>query len=262
MKTTLLNSALALSSAFIFTIIFHELAHYVTALILGYEAIIFHNRVVYEMLSSPEDELGIAAAGPIFSLVQGVVAYNSVKRFPPNGFSLWLLWMGISGILTFMGYLMIAPLVQVGDTGKVFSILGVPPMIQIGLAILSAIALTIIFIFSARMFEPFVGEDLGGDKKKQAKWAQNLIMFPLFIGLLLVTILQFPVTHFISLVGTIFPPFAIMAIFGAFMGRKLSFSSFQATTNIHLHISVFLVVLTVLGILLNRWMATGISFTI
>lgn len=262
MKTTLLNSALALSSAFIFTIIFHELAHYVTALILGYEAIIFHNRVVYEMLSSPEDELGIAAAGPIFSLVQGVIAYNSVKRFPPNGFSLWLLWMGIAGILAFMGYLMIGPLMPDGDTGKIYSILGISPTIQIGVAIAAIVSLTIIFIFSARLFEPFVGEDLGGDKKKQAKWAQNLIMFPLFIGLLLITILQFPVTHIISLLGTIFPPFAIMAIFGAFMVRKLSFSSFQTTTNIHLHISVFLFVLTVLGILLNRWMTMGISVTI
>lgn len=260
MKTILLNSALALSSAFIFTIVLHELAHYATALIMGYEAIIFHNRVVYEMLTSPEDELGIAAAGPVFSLVQGMLAFHLVKRFPPNGFSLWLLWMGIAGILTFMGYLMIAPFIPVGDTGKVFSILGVPHMIQLGLAIFAAIALTIIFISSARLFEPFVGEDLEGDKRKKARWARNMIMFPLFIGLILVTLLQFPLTHFISLLGTIFPPFSIMVIFGAFMVRKLSFSSFQTTSKIHLHVSVFLVVLTVLGIVLNRWMAMGISF--
>ncbi|MEM8897816.1 MAG: hypothetical protein AAGC85_06915 [Bacteroidota bacterium] len=260
MKTTLLNSALALSSAFIFTIVFHECGHYVAALILGYDAILFHNRVVYEMLSAPEDEIWIAGAGLVLSLLQGIIAYNWVRRFPPNGFALWLLWMGITGVLAFMGDLMIGPLMPVGDIGKVYDILDVPPMIQIGIAIFSAMLLIIIFIFSARLFEPFVGEDLGGDKRKQGQWARNLIMFPLFTGLVLVTILHLPLTHGISLIRTVLPPFVILTIYGAFMGRKFSFSSFQAASNVHVKVSVLLVVLTIMGIVINRWMATGVSF--
>ena len=46
MIRTIINFTVALSTAFLLTIILHELAHYIMSITLGYEATLFHNKVV------------------------------------------------------------------------------------------------------------------------------------------------------------------------------------------------------------------------
>lgn len=75
MKNTSINSTLAMTSAFLITIVLHEVSHYVTAFFLGCEPTLFHNRVTTPMVSSELNQFLIMAAGPLFSLLQGVVAY-------------------------------------------------------------------------------------------------------------------------------------------------------------------------------------------
>ena len=59
--------------------------------------------------NGPEiDRLWIAAAGAVISLIQGVLALQFAERMKTKVESLFFLWFGIVGLITFFGYLMIA----------------------------------------------------------------------------------------------------------------------------------------------------------
>lgn len=99
---------MALTSAFLSTIMLHEVAHYIMAFILGCEPTLFHNRVEYAPNGSVYNDLLIAGAGPLFSLILGVTAYQFAKKNIPGAVPLFVLWFGLAGLITFLGYLMIA----------------------------------------------------------------------------------------------------------------------------------------------------------
>lgn len=175
-----------------------------------------------------------------------------------NAVSLFVLWLAIAGFITFFGYMMIAPLVIIGDTGKVFQILGVPFIIQIVFAILSLIVITVILIRSTRLFEKYAIETFGSIKENRKKWAFSLILVPLLSSIGLVTILQLPIPHFASILATTCAPFSIMAIFGTFSGSKKELNRALKGKSINEKISVTLLILFFLAVCINRFLVTGV----
>ena len=257
MKNAILNSFLAISSAFLLTILLHEIAHFLTAILLGYDATLYHNRVLVQTIELDINKILFSGIAPIFSLAQGLVAYEISKKLKTSILSLFLNWFGVAGIITFFGYLFIAPLIPFGDTGQVFHLLKVPFTLQLIISILAVILLTIILMKSTVTFERFAEEDLGSTKQNRKRWAFSLILIPLFLSIPLITLFQFPIPHFASALATICAPFSIMAIFGTFMGSKHQLQKTSNGKSINSQISIRLITFFCIVLLINRTLVNG-----
>ncbi len=252
------NSTIGLTAAFLLTIILHEIAHYLMSIALNYEAVLYHNRVFTKTTGIKSDEVLIAGIAPVFSLVQGIVAYKCAKLLKTSSKSLFMLWFGLAGMITFFGYLIIAPVVTVGDTGKVFNLLNIPISIQIIIAILSLFTITIILIKSTPEFERYAWEDYGSIQKNRKKWSFSLILIPLLITIVIVSLFQFPIPHIASIIATVCTPFSIMAVFGTFMGKKEKINKDLDGTSINSQFSYSLIILLITIIALNRFLVYGL----
>lgn len=123
----LVGSAVAFVAVFTATVLWHELGHGVAAKALGYLPVVYSGRED-DPATTTRDSVLIAAAGPLLSLVTGVVLLVLARR-QPRGFrtgSLLLTWAGLLGVETFTGYLLTAPFFAGGDVGRILSELGAP----------------------------------------------------------------------------------------------------------------------------------------
>lgn len=257
MKNAIINSSLALTSAYIITILLHELAHFLPAIMLGYDATLFHNRVLHSGVENVWHSGLIAGAGPLFSLLQALICFKLIQTIRSDYMALFLLWMAISGFVMFFGYVMIGPFVPIGDTGKVFALIGLPVWVQILLAILASAFLVVILLISGKKFERFsytLSENLKNDR---IKWANGLIMFPLFISIALVTLLQFPIPHIVSILPTTMAPFSIMTSYGAVASNKHPLPVKKSAVN--MRIAKGLLLVFILSIAINRLLVMGLS---
>src|SRR5690349_18347856 len=125
-RSMLWNSTVAFVVAQMVVIVLHESAHAVTGLLQGYRAIQFAGEVRF----TPEEATGAlvvtALAGPVFSLVTGLVAMM-FRPFRGRGFAelLWA-WLAFLSAQEGFGYLTIAPLMADGDTGAALDALHAP----------------------------------------------------------------------------------------------------------------------------------------
>ena len=257
-RNTLLNSALIRVIAPLLTTIIHELGHFIVSVSLGNSATLYHNRV--ETHTENLDffnQISIPIGGPIISLLQGIICILVFERIINGISSLFTLWMGISGLMAFFGYMMIAPLFTVGDTGKVFQLLEIPMPWQITIAIGSLILFTILLLRFHLGFERFIPEDILGDKELRAKWAKLLIMYPLIFGIIIHTFMQFPVVHFLSLLPSLSMPFMLFMVYGQLIMSKNKIER-KKNKNVT-QLSVPLIILFVCVILLYRLLVSGIA---
>lgn len=254
----IVNSSIALTTAYLLTIILHEIAHYLMSISLGYETALYHNYIYYVSSGSKMHDILIAGIGPLFSLILGVIAYSVSKKIKTSPISLFALWLGIAGLVTFFGYLMIAPLIPVGDTGKVFSLLNIPMWLQIIISIFAIIAITIILIKSTNQFEKYATEDFGSIKINRQKWSVSLILIPLILSIILISLLQLPIPHIASILATVCAPFSIMAVFGTFIGRKDKLNRDLDGISINNKISTMLIAALVIMVIINRILVYGI----
>ncbi|MDB4293638.1 hypothetical protein N9954_09555 [Maribacter sp.] len=261
MRNTIINSSLAFTAAFLLTILLHELAHFLMAITLGYESTLFHNRVVTPVpFETDHQELLFAGIAPLFSLLQGIVFLKISATAGPSIKSLTCSWIGICGLITFFGYLMISPIVPFGDTGKVFSIFNIPVVLQIIISIVSVVAITLILMRSVRLFEKFISGDLNAVKKVRLKWGNALILFPLLTGIIIVSVLQFPIAFLVSILGAMLSPFPIFALYGTFVGSKKEIFSTGKSTDVNTALSYYLIGFLIVLLLTNRFLLNGITF--
>jgi hypothetical protein len=258
MTKTIINSTIGLTTAFLLTIILHELAHYLMSISLGYETTLFHNKVFTKTSGIKTHEILIAGIAPLFSLTQGIIAYTFSKIMKSNSISLFTLWFGIAGIITFFGYLMIAPLIPIGDTGKVFLMLNISLIVQIIISIIALVTITILLMKFTKQFERYAIDDFGDIKTNRKKWSISLILIPLLISIVLITILQFPIPHIASILATVCAPFSIMAIFGTFIGNKNEIIADLQGKSVNKHISIPMLFLFISTIIINRILVSGI----
>jgi hypothetical protein len=125
MRLLLVNSAIAFAIALILMITVHELGHAVAGLAFGLQPKVFPGQVDYAIAGTTNQRVLCALAGPVVSLVIGVVVLLTTPA--PRGFwGLLLFWFGTLNVQEFTGYLMTGPFLAVGDIGQALHLLSAP----------------------------------------------------------------------------------------------------------------------------------------
>ena len=190
-----INSIACIILSGFMTTILHELAHFIPAYFYGLNPELHHNFVWYkDEPTQLYQAVIIPAAGPIFSLILGLICLYFSKKIVEKGvLSLFLLWMGLQGYVTFFGYLLIAPFFTYGDTGRVFALLNLPQMLVIALSIAAIIALTLLVKKEFKEFGYYGNPDYTIKERANA-----LILFPV-LGSIASAVLQLPVPTVLSI---------------------------------------------------------------
>jgi hypothetical protein len=125
-RSLLANSTLAFVLAAMVNSLLHELAHAVAGRALGLTPVLSPFSVDYIPDGTSRQQIITAAAGPLFSLVLGLVLMVVARNWGRGLVRLFFLWLSFMAVMNFMGYCFIAPFAQVGDTGRVLSLLEAP----------------------------------------------------------------------------------------------------------------------------------------
>lgn len=244
-KSLAINSILIVISTTIIGTILHEFSHFLMAKYYGLNPEIHHNYVNYSTDNATEiQKVIIAGIGPIFSLISGIIfLIISIKIIKPSLLKLFTLWLGMNGILMFLGYILIAPIAKNGDTGKVFDYLHISTSISIILAILGLVIIIKLFKKLSPEFKYYKNQEMF----EQSEIAKQLFLYPILCSILIVTLLSLPVVTWISLLPTIFMPMSYFSVMKSY--QKLNLKEAQLEIN---HISKILIILTILTIIIFR----------
>ncbi len=135
-QARLIQSSVAYASASLITVTLHEFGHGLAAWLYGFHPTVYglHEE---DIAASPVRVAVIAAAGPVVSLLLGMIFIAIYKRLRGQGFSRYLmLWLGLLGIALFMGYLITPPFYTKGDVYKVLASFNLASPIFIGISVL------------------------------------------------------------------------------------------------------------------------------
>lgn len=201
-----INSALIYVIAFLTTTIIHELAHAIIGLLCNSDPVIHHNYVRHlssEQLSVNQ-KVAIALAGPVVSLIQGIVSgfvYSTRSRNPHGLSHLFLLWFSVLGLFNFLGYLMTGIFFKKGDIGKAYLITNTPLWLQITLAIIAALFMLLVAYKMTAPYLKFSYKDQWIDNGKAKKsFSFHVLFLPWMIGTTMVTLLYFPIVAIVSII--------------------------------------------------------------
>lgn len=202
-------------AAYLVTILLHELGHAGTSWLLGGQPILYNTSVQSTNPTlSPVALVRIAVAGPLVSLGQGLALLTYVRRTRRRGpMGLFLLYMGVFGVMNFLGYLMIAPLVPGGDTGQVVALLQVPPAVQWGTAGLALLGLSRSIRGTGPLFLGLLPTAVQADAAQRQKGLAALVLWPWAGGSLVLVLLAVPAPQLVILLNI---PLSSLALWGAF----------------------------------------------
>lgn len=175
------NSTAALVLAGIVGVALHELAHAVAGLTLGVTPTVHRSYVSFDPELDAAGQIVTAAAGPLFSLVFGVVVYLTCRNVGRGAVRLLALWLGLVSMQNFFGYCLIAPIAPPGDSGMVLGLLGAPGIVY-AVAVVVGVAGTFL---NARL--------LAGQVIRYASSADELrriVLFPWLIATGIIVVLD------------------------------------------------------------------------
>ncbi len=202
------------TAAFLLTITLHELGHAVVSKLLGGQPVLYNTHVESRAEPLPGGtELAIALAGPLSSLVQGVLvlALGWRSRATGNAALFWL-YAGLFGLINFLGYVLTGPFVSYGDIGRAEVLAHVPLWGSVALAVAAAMGVHKSVEATAPLFLRF-GPGLA--RQPRGRLMMALIALPWLLGSVLITALSWPLPTFLSL---IYPPLSSMVLGAAWGG--------------------------------------------
>ena len=254
LKTLFFNSFLAFISAFIITTVIHESGHFILYFIFGAHPVLHHNFVQTLNPSISSNALIISGlAGPVISLVQGIILGTYLIKKPGNSDRyLLLLWLCLLGFINFFGYLMLTPISKKGDTGKVAEMLGISSVLQIIIAVIGLLALILIVIKMGKYFANFIPANT--DKIKKGKYINSMVMFPIMAGNIVNILLAFPIPVILSVIYPATSSYVILTSYGTILKTE---SKLTNESDIDKQVSVFLEIITIITIILNRLLTMG-----
>jgi len=257
-----INSTTLYCIAFLMTTIIHELGHAVTGWLFESSPVLHHNYV--EHLASDAltmtQQLLVALAGPLISLVQGMVAGMMFLRSSQDNLrALFLLWFAILGLSNFLGYFMTGFVFQEGDIGRIFQLMELPMGVQITLATTAAAALLFLaYKLTASFLRFSYKEEWVADERSRVNFSFRMIILPWVVGSGIVTLAYLPVQAIVSIIYPVMSGFVF--IFPWQNARRVSAVPLSATSRngrvSWVGVGVHAVVLIVFRFVL----AQGISF--
>ena len=244
-KFLAINSIFILVSTTIIGNILHEVAHFIMASYFDLQPELHHNYVNYMSDNATKlQNAVIAGIGPILSLTLGVTSlFIAIRILKLSLLKLFMLWLGIGGLINFFGYILIAPIATDGDTGKVFKYWNVPIWASASIAIVSFLIIVVVLKNLAKEFRFYKNRDTFDQEVN----GRQLFVYPILSSIVLITILNLPVVHWVSLLPTIFLPMAYFNPWRRY--RKLELNDADLKID---HISKPLIILTISSIILFR----------
>ncbi len=209
-----LAATLLYTAAFLLTVMVHELGHALVSKAVGGQPVLHHASVDNrnEHLSVGR-EVDIALAGPLLSLLQGLLLLAWARRARGTGnWALFRLYLGVFGLINFLGYLLTGPFVPYGDIGRAEALEQVPAWATITLAVLAAAGLHRLITGTAPLFERF---GTGLARQPRGRLMQALVALPWLLGSVMITLLSLPVPTLLSL---IYPPMSSVVLGAAYGG--------------------------------------------
>jgi hypothetical protein len=198
--------------AFLVTSVLHEGAHAVVSALLGGRPVMHHVYVRQE-LTSGASLAWVAAAGPLFSLFQGLVmalALPALSRRPPAQ-RLFALWLCIDGFINFSGYLLTAPFVRAGDIGKLATLLELSGAARWGLCVVGAAGVLSVGALATLPLLRFTPQpELVTEPRGRAHAIVRLGVWPWLLGGAGAALLSIPDTHWISYANTFLAGFFLV----------------------------------------------------
>ncbi|MPQ97392.1 hypothetical protein GB931_05520 [Modestobacter sp. I12A-02628] len=124
-RLLLLNSAVAFALACLVMVTLHELAHALAGVLQGGSPVLYGFSVDQGPVTDP-DEVRNALAGPLFSLVSGLLVLALPTSRLPGVWRLAVTWFGLVSVQEFSGYLITGPFAHIGDIGTALELSGSP----------------------------------------------------------------------------------------------------------------------------------------
>ncbi|WP_137128607.1 hypothetical protein [Rhizobium sp. FY34] len=186
------------------TLVIHELGHALAAHWLGVEYSMSLTSVISDGGTDVRRAM-IAAAGPMLSLLQGVLALVFLLLAARNSALLaqFGLVMAALGFSTAFGYLLTTPFISTGDLGKVANLLQFPLWLRILLGVVGALALTVLARWSGHAQLALLPPDWRGMPASTAFLLGGVV--PWLVSIPVVLALMWPPPALLSL---LFPFFA------------------------------------------------------
>lgn len=212
------NSILIYTTTALLTLVLHETGHYMMERAWHFDAVMHPDYGSYSGFPSDFQKIIIAAAGPVVSLLQGLIGLFILKQLTRKGlFSLFILWLTLHGLILFFGYLVCSPFFIYGDTGQVFQLLHFPIYIT-AIISLSSVVLLVKTLYSLSHYFEFYGKGTNDGKSR----LDQLILFPVVIGGIVSLLLQLPVPNFLLLFAGITTPLMFFIIYGKLKENTIS----------------------------------------
>lgn len=152
----LLQSTTALTTMSIVSITVHEIAHLVADLLHGTGATLLPNSVEAVDARPLDEQAVIAIAGPVASVVLGLVVYLLHRRMADGYGRLLVMWLGLTSAQIGFGYFLVAPFLSAGDTGKAFAIWAVPTAGYVLATVVGVVGTLTLSALTAREVAPWL----------------------------------------------------------------------------------------------------------
>jgi len=181
-----LRPALWFTAASIATTTLHELAHAVTGCTLGVASTLYSYSVDLDTNSTTDQRALIGLAGPVTSLVLGVIAavwFRHVKD--DSAKALPLLYLTVFGIATFFGNLMSASFV--GDFSRVADALAMSMPVRYACTAIGGIGLIAVQFWAGRMLAGWIPPQMSA-----VIGVLGLVVLPVTLGTAAVILINQP----------------------------------------------------------------------
>jgi hypothetical protein len=261
-KNIVINSTILFVIASIIEMTFHELGHFIAAILVhAKDVILYHNYVSYNTDGlSLTKTIFIAAGGPLVSLFIGILFhYMCSKQYSRNLLFLFNLYLSVFGYIGFFGYLIIAPVFTYGDTGYICHALNFPIWLTIAIAAIGVIILYLLMRTLIKYFVEMATEEIAITKKHRIPFINSLILYPLLFGIIITTLLNLPIPTLASLIAPICSPFTIMWTYGNALSQKYPTSKMNQDIKPINSIHYKLLIVFVLTVIVNRLLVGGLT---
>jgi len=262
-KNIIINSTILFVIASIIEQTLHECGHFFAGILVhSKEVVLYHN-----YMSSNDSDLSslkiiiVKASGPIVSLLIGII-FHLICSFQQKRNLLFLfnLYMSVFGYIGFWGYIMISPFFIYGDTGYIFFTLGFPLWLTILIATSGAIILFFIMKKLTRFFVETGSLEIIENTKERKSFIESLIFYPLFLGIIITTLMNLPVPTLLSLIAPICSPFTILWTYGYALKEKYPLQNSNKEFDKLTRLNTFLPVILCIIIIINRLLVYGIIY--